>query len=265
MRGLRVTPAGRHGRGLLYVTAADGRAVAWYDRDAGRISLLAERDSDAVLAALRPYLTGTWTIGPPPVPTAAELARLALRPDDDLAPNRPGELLLGDLEHDGAGARSRLRRRPLLQAQQQFGAELDTLEGAGWRVLHAVPLPGRDRIDHLLIGPGGVFAVRTATARGRRASVGDLLLSVARTEPEAEPRRARQAADRAGRALATAVLPALAVIDAAGLSVAATQREVRILREGAAAALAGLTGVLKPAETDALYATARDRRSWLRA
>ncbi|MGG8408810.1 NERD domain-containing protein, partial [Streptomyces sp. 12297] len=62
-----------------------------------------------------------------------------------------------------------------------------------------------------------------------------------------------------------AVLPALAVIDAAGLSVAATQREVRILREGAAAALAGLTGVLKPAETDALYATARDRRSWLRA
>ncbi|MCB5165124.1 NERD domain-containing protein [Streptomyces bambusae] len=260
MRRLRVTPADRAGR--RFVTGTDGRTLAWYDRDAGRVSLLRDDDAEAVLAALRPYLTGSWTVGPPPVPTAAELARLALHPDDDLAPNRPGELLLGALEHGTAGARTRLRLRAHLQARQCFGAELDTLEGAGWRVLHDVLLPGGAVIDHLLIGPGGVLAVRTAPARRKRAAVGELLLTVGRAEPVPDPRWARRTAARAGRALATEVAPALAVIDATEVTVSATQRDLRVLREGAAPALARLAATLKPAETATLYAAARDRRTW---
>lgn len=90
MRGLKVLPSGRPGRGRLYVNLPDGQAVAWYDRQANRISVLADDHREAILAALRPYLSGTVSIGPPPVPTASDLRRLALPPDADLAPNRPG-------------------------------------------------------------------------------------------------------------------------------------------------------------------------------
>ncbi|MER7759431.1 nuclease-related domain-containing protein [Streptomyces sp. NPDC097619] len=264
MRGPRVVPARAHGLDRLYVTGADGTCLAWYDRTAGRVSLIAERDRDAVLTALRPYLTRPWTLGPPPAPGPAELLRLALPPDEDLAPNRPGEPLLGAFEYGGQGARTRLRARPLLLAQQRFGAELDTLEAAGWRVLHAVPLPGAACIDHLLIGPGGVLAVRTAPARRRRAAVGELLLTLGQGAGRPDPRRIRAAALRASRALATAVTPVLAVIDATRLTVAPTLRDVRVLSEGASVALAAEPATLKQAELDALYATARDRRTWSR-
>ncbi|WP_264202116.1 nuclease-related domain-containing protein [Streptomyces antimicrobicus] len=262
---MKVVPSGRPGRGRLYVTLPDGRSVAWYDREAGRVSVLAEEHTEAAVAALRPYLTGSWTVGPPPVPGPAELVRLCLHPDDDLAPNRPGEHLLGEIDHGPGGTRARHRLRPDLLAQARFGAELDTLEDAGWRVLHAVPLPGAGRIDHLLIGPGGVLCVRTVAGRRQRVHVGDLLVTTGRTEPRPDVRWSRRAAERAGHALTAPVRPALAVVDATRVDVAPTLRDVRVLRPGdAGTALAHEGGVLKPAEIAALYGTARDRRTWAR-
>ena len=41
MSGLRVIPTWRHGRERLYVCLTDGRNIAWYDREAARINLLA--------------------------------------------------------------------------------------------------------------------------------------------------------------------------------------------------------------------------------
>ncbi|MEV8531011.1 nuclease-related domain-containing protein [Streptomyces sp. NPDC051211] len=263
-RGLKVLPAGKLGRGRLYVNTPDGRSVAWFDRETGRVSVLAEEQCEAVLAALRPYLTGSYTVGPPPVPSRADLVRLALHPDDDLAPNRPGEALLGELEHGlgTTGARARHRLRQDLLAQQRMGAEFDELEGAGWRVLHSIPLPGGGHIDHLLIGPAGVLCVRTVPGRRQRVQVGDLLVTVGRAEPRPDPRWARRAAARASHALTVAVTPALAVVDASRTDVTPTLRDIRILRPGATAALSQEGGVLKPTEIDALYATARDRTTW---
>ncbi|MYR02302.1 NERD domain-containing protein, partial [Streptomyces sp. SID6139] len=111
MSGLRVVPGRRGGRDRLYVCRPDGSRIAWYDRAAGRVDLLAEDERDRVLEALKPFLTGPVAVGPPPVPTAAELARLALHPDDDLAPNRPGEALLIALDRE-PGAGHRLRPDP---------------------------------------------------------------------------------------------------------------------------------------------------------
>ncbi|MFI8102078.1 nuclease-related domain-containing protein [Streptomyces sp. NPDC086023] len=266
MRGLTVTPARGNGLDRLYVSLPDGRSVAWYDRDTGRVSLLGREHEEAVLAVLGPYLTRSYTVGPPPVPGRAELLRLALPPDDDLAPNRPGETLLGEFAYGTPGRRARGLRYELL-AQQRFGAELDGLEPMGWRVLHSVPLPGAGPagIDHLLIGPGGVLVVRTAAGRRQRASVGDLLLAVGRAEPSPGPRWVRRAAARAGHALTAAVRPVLAVIDASRVDVAPSLRDVEVVREGGAAGLGRLAGVLKPADVEALYGLARDRRTWLRA
>ncbi|MCX4627575.1 nuclease-related domain-containing protein [Streptomyces sp. NBC_01443] len=264
MRGLKVLPSGRPGRGRLYVNLPDGQAVAWYDRQTNRISVLADQHREAVLAALRPYLAGPYTVGPPPVPTPADLRRLALPPDEDLAPNRPGEALLGELEHGSAGSRARHRLRQDLAAQQRMGDLLDSLEPDGWRVLHSVPLPGLGRIDHLLMGPAGIFCIRTLPGRRQRAAVGDLLLTVGRTEPRPDPRWIRRAAAAATRALAAPVLPALALVDASRIEVAPTVRDIRILEPATAPAhLAAAPTTLKPPDIEALFTQARTTQTWL--
>ena len=45
---------------------------------------------------------------------------------------------------------------------------LDLLERRGWAVLHDPAVPGsRANVDHLVIGPGGVFVVDSKQYRGR--------------------------------------------------------------------------------------------------
>ncbi|MEU0007785.1 nuclease-related domain-containing protein [Streptomyces sp. NPDC006314] len=264
MSGLRVVPAYRHGRERLYVCRPDGSSVAWYDRETGRVNLLGEDGRDDVLAALKPFLTGSVTVGPPPVPTPAELARLTLHPDDDLAPNRPGEALLIALDR-APGPAHRLRpdpRRHALAAEQTVGDALDRLEGAGWHTLHSIPLPGGDRIHHLLIGPGGLFAVYALYARKTRVLVTDPTVALGRREGEPVLRRLRADADRASYALTAEVHPVLALVGPAQLTVTAEPRGVRILQDPELGGLARLGGVLKPADVEALHAMARDRNTW---
>ncbi|MFJ2740252.1 nuclease-related domain-containing protein [Streptomyces sp. NPDC087440] len=260
MKPLRVTPAHGHGGARLYVTLATGRTLAWYDRDTGRVSLLAEGRREEVLTALAPYVTGPLTVGPPPVPSSADLLRLALHPDDDLAPNRPGETL-----YAGLGEAPVLRRfradpqREALAALQRMGEELEGLEGVGWRVLHCVPLAGGTRLDvldHLLIGPAGVLTVRTVASRNRRFQLTDAVV-----------RRAVHDAERASLVLAAGVRACLAVVGASRVDgTVPAPDDLQVLRDGSAAAtLSRLGGVLKPADIESLHALARNRHTWLRS
>lgn len=89
MSGLRVIPTRRHGQDRLYVCRTDGRNIAWYDREAGRVNLLSEELREDVLAVLGPFLTGPVAVGPPPVPTPAELARLSLPRTTTWPPTAP--------------------------------------------------------------------------------------------------------------------------------------------------------------------------------
>ncbi|GGX55946.1 nuclease-related domain-containing protein [Streptomyces minutiscleroticus] len=266
MSGLRVVPTWRHGRERLYVCRTDGANVAWYDRATARVSLLSEDRRQDVLDALGPFLTGPVTVGPPPVPGPAELARLTLHPDDDLAPNRPGEALHVALDRD-PGPAHRLRpdaRRRALQAEQAVGEALDRLEDAGWHTVHSVPLPGGDRIHHLAIGPAGLFAVHALYARRQRVRVTDPVVAVGRGAPLPLLRRVRADAARAAYALTAEVRPVLAPYGPAALSVTAPLREVRVLPDTDLTGLTRVGAVLKPADVEALHAMARDRRTWLR-
>lgn len=266
MTGLRVIPSWRHGQERLYVCHRDGRNVAWYDREAARVNLLTEGEEEQVLKALGPFLTGPVTVGPPPVPTPAELARLSLHPDDDLAPNRPGEALLIALDRE-PGPSHRLRpdpRRKALTAEQAIGEALDRLDGAGWHTLHSVPLPGGDRIHHLTIGPGGLFAVHTLYARKQKVTITDPMVTLGRREPQPLLRRVRADADRASYALTAEVHPVLALTEPTDVSVPAPLREVRIMKDTDLDTLTRLGGVLKPADVEALHAMARDRHTWTR-
>ncbi|MEZ3177812.1 NERD domain-containing protein [Streptomyces pimonensis] len=266
MDGLRVVPTYRHGRERLYVCLPDGSDLAWYDRETARVNLLDGDHEEDVLNALGPLLTGPVSVGPPPVPTPAELARLSLHPDDDLAPNRPGEALLIDLDR-APGPAHRLRpdpRRRALAAERAVGEALDRMDGAGWHALHSIPLPGGDRIHHLLIGPGGLYAVHALYARRQRVTVADPGVGLGRHEPRPLLHRVRADADRASYALTAEVRPVLVLVGASAVTVPAPPRGVRVLTDADVEALARTGGVLKPADTEALYATARDRNTWAR-
>ncbi|MCE0446144.1 NERD domain-containing protein [Streptomyces tricolor] len=52
-----------------------------------------------------------------------------------------------------------------------MGRELERLASYGWHVLHGVPKSNGGDIDHLLIGPGGVFSLNTKT-HPRRLGLG---------------------------------------------------------------------------------------------
>lgn len=264
MNGLRVIPTVSHGQERLYVCRTDGRNIAWYDREAARINLLSDDEREGVLEALGPFLTGPVAVGPPPVPTPAELARLALHPDDDLAPNRPGEALIVSLDRD-PGPPHRLRpdpRRRALTAETAVGEALDRLDGAGWHTLHSIPLPGGDRVHHLAIGPGGLFAVHTVYARKQRVTVADPMVTLGRRDPEPLLRRVRATADRASYALTAEVRPLLALHAPTDVNITAPLRAVRVLRDTEVESLSRTGGVLKPADVEALHAMARDRGTW---
>ncbi|MEV5511016.1 nuclease-related domain-containing protein [Streptomyces orinoci] len=208
--------------------------------------------------------------------------RLFLPPDDDLAPNRPGETLRVRLDAD---PRSRpalalarlLGHRPvqdhwrrLLAAEQQVGTALEELTPGGWEVLHSIALPGDARIAHLLIGPGGVFGIGAEPVRRARVSVdAELLYVPGERDPRPSLRRARQNAARAAQVLSQGCgfpVPVRAVVVLVGTArpdVSAAPEDVRVLTRHQLPALGTLGGVLRPERVDRIHTVARNRRVWL--
>lgn len=84
-------------------------------------------------------------------------------------------------------------------------ARLDSLERHGFAVLHAIPTGARDcEIDHLIIGPSGVYAVNTKLHAGRRVDVTDYSMTIAGSHV-AFLRNAKFEAERAASLLAAQV------------------------------------------------------------
>jgi Nuclease-related domain len=84
-------------------------------------------------------------------------------------------LMIGGLAATAAGWRLRFRPSPDAVAWRRGAAGerrtarlLDPLERQGWAVLHDLAVPGsRANLDHLVIGPGGVFVIDSKQYRGR--------------------------------------------------------------------------------------------------
>ncbi|MEU5714200.1 nuclease-related domain-containing protein [Streptomyces sp. NPDC020403] len=218
--------------------------------------------------------------GPPPG-RSPRPALPPLTPASDLASRRPGAALRAQLDASGAGALVRaatgaLRRhkdgdprRAALAGERRSGAELKRLTRHGWRVLHSVPLPDGTELGHLLIGPGGVFAVYTEHHPQARVRIGDGTL---RTDDDAP--RPYALDSRPGAAAAQAVLEAhcsfpvpvgtvLVFVGVTALEVVATPAGVRVYRDRQVSALAPLTGVLTPTQVEKVYDVARNREAWV--
>ncbi|MEU5311204.1 nuclease-related domain-containing protein [Streptomyces sp. NPDC021562] len=252
---------------------SDGKKVACFDRRTGYLELLVEEQRDAVLDVLAPYLTAS----------SSPVVHKALRSEDDLAGNSPGDALQMKVDELTPGfwrwALARLSGRRLevdswragLAGERRVGAELERLARRGdWRALHSIPLGGDVDIDHVLIGPGGAFCFNTKRHRGASVWVGDDAVRIGgRSYPYV--RKSRAEARRAAAALTTAcgfpveVQPVLAFVAAARLQVVPSLRDVRVLQERDIAAFRHLKTAWRPDQVEAVYEAARDRRTWIRS
>lgn len=116
----------------------------------------------------------------------------------------------------------------------KVGALLSRL-GAEWTVLHAVPVgTGDSDIDHVVIGPAGVFTINTKRHRGQKIWVGHHVLMVGGHKTD-HLRNSRHEAARAAKLLTAAtglpveVHPILAIVDSTSFSVKQRPKDVSVM------------------------------------
>ncbi|MFD9104100.1 NERD domain-containing protein [Streptomyces virginiae] len=222
MSDLTVHSWKRHGKDRLYVNLPDGTAVAWADRASKTVTIKIRKYQDEALALLRCHLGDGLTVGSAPstvresrpaapsrqhrqaTPSPARKPRSEgpaalppLGPSEDLARNRPGSRVLGLIAERGPSTVQRLKAKLLRQAsdwdswyaglegERRVGRELERLSPLGWRVLHGIEKGNGGDIDHLLIGPGGVFSINTKHHRGASVWVGDSMAKINGGKPRA--------------------------------------------------------------------------------
>ncbi|WP_433889349.1 nuclease-related domain-containing protein [Streptomyces sp. CA-111067] len=283
MGELRVSAWKRNGKDRLYVNQPDGTAVAWFDRKTGHLEVLADGLRDAILEALTPYLTRPAVPSQIPSAQVPNVSQTSPPPSYDLALNEPGAGLRRKLEEVSLGPFARslawlFRRRTEadswragLVGERVVARELARLNRRGWRTLHSIPLSPTNDIDHLLIGPGGVFTINTKNHPNMAIWVGDDSVTINHGPGRPYVRKSRAEAVRAASVLERGcgfpveVEPLLVFVKPASIKVAPTLHDVRALGERDLASFAPLAGVLRPDQVDAVYAVARDRRNWVRA
>ncbi|MCX4396874.1 MULTISPECIES: nuclease-related domain-containing protein [unclassified Streptomyces] len=155
-----------------------------------------------------------------------------------------------------------------LVGERTTGRRLNTLRRAGWRVLHSVQWPSKSDIDHLVIGPPGVFTINSKFHKGKTIWYGDHAITVNRAPTrhivagEHEARRtSRTLSDRCG--FLVPVRPVIAIVGAARVSVKNAAPPVLVV-DGARvhAVLSGLTPVLSPERVEHIFSVARQRETW---
>lgn len=282
---LKVTRWKRYGHDRLYANLPDGTAVGWADVRTGDITVLVAEYRDDVIAVLTHHLRDSpEPVLPQEAPEAEARSMLPpLTPADDLSTNRPGESLRDLLAVSGPGLIERvvslLLRRPTewdswrkgLAGERRVGAELNRLARRGWRVLHSIPLANNVDVDHLLIGPGGVFSINTKHHHNKAVWVGDDAVKVDHGKPAPYARKSRAEAKRVVRVLEhycdfpVPVEPVLVFVGVTDLKVVATQLDVRVYQERQVSALAPLSGVLTAEQVEQVYSVARHRQAWSKA
>ncbi|OPF84329.1 hypothetical protein VT50_0202080 [Streptomyces antioxidans] len=155
-----------------------------------------------------------------------------------------------------------------LRGERVTGARLDRLTKHGWHVLHSIELPSGSDIDHIAIGPPGVFTVNTKHHRGKSIWLGDHAITVNRASTRYVQISQSEAAVAAKRLSATCgwpveVRPVVAVVGAAKIAAKSAVPPVLVM-DGAEAdrKLSGLTPNLSPTQVSQVFAAARQRRTW---
>jgi hypothetical protein len=298
----------RYGHDRWYVTAADGTKIGHWDAKTGEHHPEPGHD-DHLLTALAQHRATTglpegYPDGrsldtpppspppamPPPAETPSPSVEAATPPTgppppqhwDDLADRAPGGKAREQAQRLAARAPVRTLIARVLDVktderawrigadgEQMMAKELAKLDGA-WRTLHAVPIGNRGSdIDHVLIGPGGVFTINAKHHPGAMVTVsGDTIRINDTRQPYV--RNSRYEAARASELLSRAAgypLTALGIV--AFVRVTDIKVKAQPARDVVALGrfeirpwLAQRATVLTPEQVDEVYAVARRSDTW---
>jgi len=229
MTGMKVVRVKRDGDDRLYITFDTDLPVGWLDVASGELHP-AEPDLEGALRdALNEFLRAGGFPPLPAPPHAEAAAASALSPTvahlrdrgRDLSLNRPGEGVRAKATEEWDAAKDRSKfwaytNRVLdtktderawrvgAAGEEMVGPKLEKLIPRGWRVLHSVPVgTGDSDIDHVLIGPGGVFTINTKYHPGARVWVAQHQIRV-NNQPTHYLTNSRHEGERATRLLSRA-------------------------------------------------------------
>ncbi|MER8188120.1 nuclease-related domain-containing protein [Kitasatospora sp. NPDC094015] len=277
MDGYEIKRWRRHGHDRLYVNrTADGRSVGWHDLVTGRTVVLDEGCREAITVLVTSHGAAGAARETPPPPTVPPVA-----PGADLAANRPGDALRRHLRTVEPNALKRLLAHRLpagmtaarpwavgLRGEVVTGRRLDRLARQGWRVLHSIELPGGIDIDHLVIGPSGVFTINTKHHRGAALWQGDRAITVNRAPTRYVPISESEAAKAAHRLSAhcgfpVTVRPVVAVVGADSIVVSNALPTVLLVdADQLSRTLSDLSPTLPAARVEQIYSIARRPTTW---
>lgn len=283
MEALVVQRWTRSGQDRLYVKTTGGYQVGYVDRRSGRRVLEDEAWRGAFDSAVATFES---SLDVPVVTAGAQVARPE-GPWVDLALNRPGQAVRAKAKElqDASPVATFAARVLGIHTNERawrlgdngevaVAKELRRL-GPDWRVLHSVPVGSGDSdIDHVVIGPGGVFTVNAKNHPDASVWVGgDAFMVNGKRKPYVHSSRFE--AQRAGRLLSAAAgLPvdATGVIAVYGARGGYTIREqpkdgqvVVVARIEIAKWLARRPAVLAAEQVDAIYEAARRSTTWVEA
>ncbi|GAA4892169.1 NERD domain-containing protein [Tessaracoccus lubricantis] len=285
----------RYGKDRLYVTrVADSEQVGYFDVVAGTHHPGQPALSDELTAAVGAWSRPEGEPSPSPAPEPAAPGR-SKDPDAspapppptviDLAHNAPGISLQAQIDAaHAAGQRATLLRRIFLGkharspwergaiGERLVAAELQKLQEKDprWLFLHSIPVGANDAdIDHLLIGPAGVFSINSKNHAGMKVWVGGNTFMVNGVR-QPHIRNSRHEAKRAAKLLSQAagfdvhVRGMVVPINADDFTVKAQPDDVTVInRNRLRKHLRRLPERLPQPTVDILFEHARRSTTWL--
>ncbi len=285
MEQLQVVRWCKHGKDRLYVNQPDGRRLGWHDLLEGTD----HADAPAHLAVVQ-AAAARWRAERVPTPSrgdqgelGSELRNAAAPGWSDLTGRAPGQMALAQADAVRAAAPkrgfwARLFGPPPADRSWRVGARGEQLVGqelarliakdSRWTCLHAVPVgvDGSD-IDHVVIGPAGVFTLNTKHHPAGRIWVGARTVMVNGTRMP-YLRNARHEAERASRLLTAAAgfpvdVQGVVVVIASSLTVKEHPADVAVIgRRQLRRWLGYQPERLRPETAAAVHDVARRSTTW---
>ncbi|WP_217630928.1 nuclease-related domain-containing protein [Modestobacter sp. DSM 44400] len=217
-------------------------------------------------------------------PAAVSVAEASVSYGFDLAAHRPGQLVREQAmaAREAAPVRSVLARLLGVHTEERawrIGADGEEMVAAAvqklirrdplWRIVHAIPVgPRGSDIDHLVIGPGGVFTLNAKHHPGARIWVGGGTFIVNGVR-QPYIRNSRHEAARASRLLSSArgapvdVTGVVVPVNAKAVTIKTPSADVHVVaRRRLRHWLRSREQVLDDEMIDLVYAHARDSSTW---
>ena len=152
--------------------------------------------------------------------------------------------------------------------EEVVGARLQQLEPLGWRALHAIPIGNRGSdIDHLLIGPGGVFTINTKNHDRSKVWVSDRVIMVNGQKTD-HLRNSRYESERVSKILSRATpwsvpVTATIIILADTYTVKRLPNDVLVIRRrDVPSHFKRLPAIYSDEAVDVIYEVARRSTTW---